>query len=128
MKWGFQLKINWDKYQLKVTRQEQNQCLDYLIDPSCQGESRLFVLSGRRLFSYNWRNKKLKYRKWWKKFFVQPVKNNLRTYDNIRKIATDQRDDYTTDCLLDYPYFKKHYKIIAIDLYISSNYFMLIRK
>ena len=38
-------------------------------------------------------------------FFDQPVKNNLRTYDNIRKIATNQGDDYTTGCLLDYPYF-----------------------
>ena len=27
-----------------------------------------------------------------------------------------QGDDYTTGCLLDYPYFKKHYKLIAIDL------------
>ena len=37
-------------------------------------------------------------------------------YDNIRKIATDQGDDYTTGCLLDYPYFKKHFKLITIDL------------
>ena len=29
-----------------------------------------------------------------------PVKNVLRTYDNIRKIATSQGDDYKTDCLL----------------------------
>ena len=36
-------------------------------------------------------------------FFDQPVKNNLRKYDNIRKIATGHRDDYTTGCLLDYP-------------------------
>ena len=36
----------------------------------------------------------------------QPVKNNLATYDNIRKIPTCQGDDYTTGCLLDYPYFK----------------------
>ena len=27
-----------------------------------------------------------------------------------------QGDDYTTGCLLDYSYFKNHYKIIAIDL------------
>ena len=26
-------------------------------------------------------------------FFDQPVKNNLTTYDNIRKIATGQGDD-----------------------------------
>ena len=48
--------------------------------------------------------------------FEQPIKNDLKTYDNSRKIATDQCDDYTTGCLLDYPYFKKYYKLIAIDL------------
>ena len=49
-------------------------------------------------------------------FFDQPIKSDLRTYDNIRKIATGQDDDYTTRCLLDYLYFKKYYKLIAIDL------------
>ena len=48
--------------------------------------------------------------------FDQPVKYNLITYDNIWKIATGQRDDCTTGCLLDYPYFKNHYKMIEIDL------------
>ena len=38
------------------------------------------------------------------------------TYENIRKIATGQGDDYTTGCLLDYIYFKIYYKIIAVDL------------
>ena len=33
-------------------------------------------------------------------FFDQPVKNNLIIYDNIRKIAIGQGDDYTTGCLL----------------------------
>ena len=37
-----------------------------------------------------------------------------RTYENIRKIATG--DNYITDCLLDYPYFKENYKMTAIDL------------
>ena len=31
-------------------------------------------------------------------------------------MITGQGDDYTTDCLLDYNYFNKHYKMIAIDL------------
>ena len=39
-------------------------------------------------------------------FFDQPIKSDLKAYDNIRKIATDQGDDYTSGCLLDYPYFK----------------------
>ena len=49
-------------------------------------------------------------------FFNQPLKNALKKYDKIRKIATGQGDDYTTGCLLDYHYFKKHYELIAIDL------------
>ena len=51
-----------------------------------------------------------------KNFFEQPVKNNKVTYENIRKIATDQRDDYTTGFLLDYPYFKDSYKMTAVNL------------
>ena len=35
---------------------------------------------------------------------------------HIRKVPTGQGDDYTAGCLLDYPYFKENYKIIAIDL------------
>ena len=49
-------------------------------------------------------------------FFDQPTKNDIKTLDNIRKIATGQGDGYTAGCLLDYTYFKKHYKLIAIDL------------
>ena len=51
-----------------------------------------------------------------KNVFDEPVKNNKVTYENIRKIATGQGDDYTTGCLLDYTYFKKYYKMIAVDL------------
>ena len=51
-----------------------------------------------------------------KNVFDQPINSMIKTYENIRKIATGQGDDYTTGCLLDYSYFKDHYKIIAIDL------------
>ena len=49
-------------------------------------------------------------------FFDKPVKDNKVTYENITKVATGKGDDYTTGCLLDYPYFKDSYKMIAIDL------------
>ena len=52
-------------------------------------------------------------------FFDQPVRNNFITYDIIRKIETDQGDDYTTGCLLEYSYSKNYYKMIAIDLGIQ---------
>ena len=51
-----------------------------------------------------------------KNFFDQPVNNSFETYENIRKIATGQRDDYMKGCLLDYSYFNKKYKMIATDL------------
>ena len=49
-------------------------------------------------------------------FFDQPVKKDLRSYNNIQKIATGPGDDSTAVCLLDYLYFKEYYKMIAIDL------------
>ena len=49
-------------------------------------------------------------------FFDQPIKNKKTTYENIRKIATGQGDDYTTGCLLDYSYFADTYKVIAVNL------------
>ena len=48
--------------------------------------------------------------------FDQPIKDNKVTYENIRKIATGQGDDYTTGCFIDYSYFKDVYKMIAVDL------------
>ena len=51
-----------------------------------------------------------------KNFFDQLIKTNNVTYENIRKIATGQGDDYTTGCLLDYIYFKNYCKMIAVNL------------
>ena len=50
-----------------------------------------------------------------KSFFDKPVKNNKVTYENLRKTATGQGDDYTTGCLLDYIYFKNYYKMAVVD-------------
>ena len=49
-------------------------------------------------------------------FLDQTIKNNLKSYNNIRKIATGQGDDYPTGYLLDYLYFKKYFKLLAIHL------------
>ena len=51
----------------------------------------------------------------WYIFFYQAVKNNIRIYENMRKIATVQVD-YTTVCVFNYPYYKENYKLVAIDL------------
>ena len=116
LKSGFKRTINWNKYQAKVSTEGENQFLDFLIDPSFQGVNRLFVLSfqneGSEKVHTGYYNVMID----GKKNFDQPVKNDIRTYDNIRKISTGQEDDCRTGCLLGYNYFKEHYKMIAIDL------------
>ena len=49
-------------------------------------------------------------------FYDQPINDQIKKYDEFRKIATGKEDDYTTGCLLDYKYFKDHYQLIAVDL------------
>ena len=49
-------------------------------------------------------------------FFDQPIKDDFKTFDDMRKISTGQGDYYTVGCLLDYPCFKKYCKLIAIHL------------
>ena len=41
-----------------------------------------------------------------KNFFDQPINSTTKPYENIRKIATGQGDDYTIGYLLDYSHFK----------------------
>ena len=49
-----------------------------------------------------------------KRFFYVPVKNKEEAYEKIMSIS--KNNDYTTGTPLDYEYFSKHYKLIAIDL------------
>ena len=116
MKSGFKRAVNWKKYQSKETIQVPNPYLNFLIDVSFQEVNRLFVLS------FENKDDRTVHTKYYlgtveiknynvmidgQNIFEQPVKNDLKTYDNIRKIAISQGDDYTTGCLLDYIYFKK---------------------
>ena len=49
-------------------------------------------------------------------FYDQPMNDLIKQYDKIKKTATGQGDDYATQCLLDYQYFKDHYQLVAVDL------------
>ena len=51
----------------------------------------------------------------------QLINSYIKTYGNIWKIATGQWNDYTTCCLLYYPYFKEKHKMFAIDLSRQQN-------
>ena len=49
-----------------------------------------------------------------KSFFDVPVRNKEEAHEKI--IEMSRNNDYTTGNLIDYEYFSKHYKLIAIDL------------
>ena len=48
--------------------------------------------------------------------YDQPINDLIKQYDEVRKVSTGHHDDYTTDSLLDYAYFKDNYRLIAVDL------------
>ena len=96
-----------------------------MVEPKFQGVNRIFVLafendtqrtSAKDYYLPNVKIKDDNVMIKGENFFDQPVKNNKVTYEKIWKIATGQGDDYTTGFLLNYPYFKDTYKMIAIDL------------
>ena len=118
LKSGFRRAINWNKYSSKPELFAQNPNSNHLVEPSFQGIKRLFVLafendtqrtshSGYYLPNVEIKNYIMINGG---NFFDQPIKNSEV------KIATGQGDDYTTGCLLDYPYFKDSYKMCAVDL------------
>ena len=125
LKSGFKRLINWNKYLSKPGLLAQNPNLNHLVEPIFQGVNRLFVLafendddrtSDEQYYLPTVEIKDYNIVINGENFFDQPIKNNKVTYDNIIKIARGQGDDYTTGCLLDYPYFANTYKMIAVDL------------
>ena len=109
--------MGWKKYLAKPGLLAQNANLNRIIELSFQGVNRLFVLafendaqrtSNRRYDIPNVKIKDYNVMIDGKIFFDQPVKNDEGTYENIRKIAAGQGDDYTTGCLRGYTYFKKY--------------------
>ena len=123
LKSGFKREIIWHKYRSQMTIEAVNNILNILIDPTFTNVNRLFVLAyqnadDRQSFSqfylprvmvkdFNVIIDKLA-------FFDLPIKTEEEAYEKIIDIS--RNNEYTTGNLLDYDYFKKYYKLIAIDL------------
>ena len=123
LKRGFKRSIKWKKYRSEISNQTKNNNLNYLIDPTFTKVNRLFVLSfineeDRTSFSKSYvpsiEIKDFNVSNDGKSFFDAPLKNKEQAYEQI--IEMSRNNDYTTGNSLDYEYFSKHYKIIAIDL------------
>ena len=48
-------------------------------------------------------------------FYDQPIRDQIKKYDEIREGAPKQGDNYTSGCLLNYQYFRDHYQLITVN-------------
>ena len=125
LKSSFKKVVMWNEYSSKPELLAQKTNLNHFVEPSFQGVNRLFVLafendtqrtSCKGYYLPNVGIKDYNVIINGENFFDRPVKNNRVTGGNIKSVAKGLGSDYTTRCLLDYPYFKDSYKMIAVDL------------
>ena len=129
----FNIPVYWNEYQTKTEKRnlDNNNLARYPLDASFWGVRRLFVLVFNNTENGAKKVERNSHRKYFlprvnitncnvlidgRNFYDQPIIDIIKQYDEIRKTATGQWDDYTTGCLLDYQYFKNHCNLIAIDL------------
>ena len=123
LKSGFKRTIKCNKHRSETTNLTKINKLIYLIDPKFNKVNRLFVIS------FENKEEKTSFSKYYtpkveikdfnvlidgKSFFDVPVKSKEEAYEKIMSIS--KNNDYTSGNLLDFEWFSKHYKLIAIDL------------
>ena len=130
---GFKKSAYCNEYKSKIETKnlDANNVTRFPLDASFQGVNRLFVLAFDNTNNGDNKVERNSHRKYFmlrveitnynvlidgRNFYDQPISDQIKKYDEIRKIATGKRNDCTTGCLLDYQYFKNYYQVIAVDL------------
>ena len=130
LKSGFKRTVKWNKYRSQMTVQSNNNNLNYLIDPTFTKVNKFLVLSFERIEENNAKkDHRDSFSRYYvanveiigfnvlidgKSFFDLPVKNDEEIYE--KTMSMSRNNDHTTGNLLDFACFKKHYRLIAIDL------------
>ena len=125
---GFKRLVYWNKCKVILRDHATNSNIRERLDASFQRVNKLFVLAyahGDNVTNENsYRSyflPRLKIKNYTieidgRNFYDQSINDVIKQYDEIRKISTEQGDNYTTGCLLDFTYFEKNYRLIAADL------------
>ena len=127
---GFQRSIYWNEYKTKEINEDADaNVFKYNnLDPSFQGVNRLFVTAYNRANGQPTRNRQQKYylpridlEKYnviidGRNFYDNPIESDIEKYRELKKVMIGKGEDYTTRSLLDFNYFDKHYKLVAVDL------------
>ena len=126
----FQRSIYWNEYQTKQINEDADaNVFKYInLDPSFQGVNRLFVMAYNRANGQSTRNGRRKYylpridlEKYnviidGRNFYDNTIESDIEKYRELKKVMIGKGEDYTTVSLLDFNYFDKHYKLVAVDL------------
>ena len=98
------------------------------LESSFKGVNRLFVMAYSRANDQPTRNGQRKYylpridsEKYHviidgRNFYDNPIESDNEKYRELKKVMIGKVEDYTTGSFLDFDYFKKHYKLVAVDL------------
>ena len=128
---GFQRSIYWNEYKTKGQDEVANaNAFKYIyLDPSFQVVNRLFVMAYDNInANRSTRDGRTRYYlptididKYnvtidGRNFYDNPIESDIEKYRELKKVMIGKGEDYTTGSLLDINYFKKHYKLIAVDL------------
>ena len=127
---GFQRSIYWNEYKTKEINEDADvNVFKYInLDPSFQGVNTLFVMVYNRANAQPTRNGQQKYylpridlEKYnviidGRNFYDNPIESDIGKYRELKKVMIGKGEDYTTGSLLDFNYFDKHYKLVAVDL------------
>ena len=127
---GFQRSIYWNEYKTKeLTENADANVFKYInLDPSFQGVNRLFVMAYNRANGQPTRNGQQKYylprislNKYnviidGRNFYDNPIERDIEKYRELKKVMIGKVEDYTKGSLLDFNYFDKRYKLVAVDL------------
>ena len=128
---GFKRPVYWDKCKIIPNKiYHENDYIRIRLDASYQGVKRLFVLAYRNCGDAN-RVTADSHRRYFfprvnienynieidgRNFNDQPINDSIKQYDEVRKVSTEQGDDYTIGCLLGFAYFEKKYRLTGADL------------
>ena len=127
---GFERPIYWNEYKTKeINENADGNVFEYInLDPSFQGVNRLFVMAYDRANGQPTRNGQRKYylpridlEKYnviidGRNFYDNPIESDTEKNRELKKVMIGKGEDYTTGSLLDFNYFDKHYKLVAVDL------------
>ena len=127
---GFQRSFYWNEYKTKEINEDADaNVFKYInFDLSFQGVKRLFVMAYNRVDGQPTINGQRKYylprfslNKYnviidGRNFYDNPIESDIEKYRELKKVMIGKGEDYTAGSLLDYNYFDKHYKLVAVDL------------